>query len=155
MLVAFMKRRSKPSTQGRSPYTVGSGSKLQCRSTLASLCHCSEAAADALRRAIAHMTVIGRSSAVERVAWFLIDAASRFGNRSKGALQCTLEMSRRDIADYLGLTIETISRTLTLLKQSDIIQLRTSRLVEIRKPDLLRKLAAADRDDAAIRRLLP
>mgnify|MGYP001003728695 CR=1 FL=1 len=111
-------------------------------------------AAEALRRAVDHMTMIGRSSAVERVAWFLVDATTRFGREFDGVAHCTLAMSRRDIADYLGLTIETISRALAVLKQSGVIALRSSREIEIRKLDLLRRLAAADRDDDAVNRLL-
>ncbi|WP_342364000.1 helix-turn-helix domain-containing protein [Terrarubrum flagellatum] len=111
-------------------------------------------AAEALARTTDHMTMIGRSSAVERFAWFLVDAAERFGEHRNGVIQCLLAMSRRDIADYLGLTIETISRVLANLKQAGIVALRTAREIEIRKPDLLRRLAAADRDDGVVASLL-
>jgi len=51
-----------------------------------------------------------------------------------------LPMSRQDIADYLGLTIETISRTLTHLENTAAIALPTSRRVVLRNPGALRQL---------------
>jgi CRP/FNR family nitrogen fixation transcriptional regulator len=49
-------------------------------------------------------------------------------------------MSRQDIADYLGLTIETVSRTLTLLEQSAAIALPTSRRIVLRDRGALNRL---------------
>jgi CRP/FNR family nitrogen fixation transcriptional regulator len=57
-----------------------------------------------------------------------------------------LAMQRQDIADYLGLTIETVSRTFTHMKERGLIALPTTRRVEILRLDLLGRLAAADRD---------
>ena len=57
-----------------------------------------------------------------------------------------LAMQRQDIADYLGLTIETVSRTFTHFKERGLITLPRKRRVEILRPDELRRLAAADRD---------
>jgi CRP-like cAMP-binding protein len=62
-------------------------------------------------------------SAQERVASFLLEIARRF---SLGAA-VELPMSRQDIADYLGLTIETVSRTLTQLQGAATIELPASR----------------------------
>ena len=55
-------------------------------------------------------------------------------------------MQRQDIADYLGLTIETVSRTFTHMKERGLIALPTTRRVEILNPEQLERLAAADRD---------
>ena len=53
-----------------------------------------------------------------------------------------LPMSRQDIADYLGLTIETISRTMTLLESENAIELPSARRVVVKSPGRLRQLNA-------------
>jgi CRP-like cAMP-binding protein len=77
-------------------------------------------------------------TALERVAGFLIEAATRAKSRS----EIQLPMSRQDIADYLGLTIETVSRTLTQLEHTKVIELPTSRRVILRNRSQLEELAA-------------
>ena len=74
------------------------------------------------------MLLLGRKTAMERVVAFLLEMS----RRNKGAHIIDLPMSRTDIADYLGLTIETISRTLTQLQRSDAISLPSSRHVVLR-----------------------
>ena len=91
-----------------------------------------------LVRAQEHLLVLGRQSAVERVAAFLVDMSERQG----GLRQVELPMSRNDIADYLGLTIETVSRVFTRLKQEGIIRLPSLRSVEIVKRQALHDLLA-------------
>jgi CRP/FNR family nitrogen fixation transcriptional regulator len=90
-----------------------------------------------LVRAQEHLLVLGRQSAVERVAAFLIDMSERQG----GLRMIELPMSRTDIADYLGLTIETISRVLSKLRQKGIIRLPSLRGVEIVKWQVLQDMA--------------
>lgn len=80
-----------------------------------------------LTRAQEHLLVLGRQNAVERMAAFLVDLAERQGNE-KSVL---LPMQRNDIADYLGMTFETVSRVIGRLKAMRIIQLRTTREIEI------------------------
>jgi CRP/FNR family nitrogen fixation transcriptional regulator len=53
-----------------------------------------------------------------------------------------LPMSRQDIADYLGLTIETVSRTLTLLEKNAAIELPSSRRILVRSRSSLQQLNA-------------
>jgi CRP/FNR family nitrogen fixation transcriptional regulator len=77
-------------------------------------------------------------SAQERVAAFLLEMWQRM---PRGAA-FELPMSRRDIADYLGLTIETVSRTLTQLEDSAAIKLVASRRVVLNNPSALRALNA-------------
>lgn len=89
-------------------------------------------------RAQEHIMMIGRQTAVERIAGFLIDMAERQG----GLEQFDLPMSRLDIADYLGLTIETVSRVFAKLRSSGLIELRSIRCVEIKKHQALASLCA-------------
>lgn len=91
-----------------------------------------------LVRAQEHLLVLGRQNALERVAAFLSDMAERQG----GLRQVELPMSRNDIADYLGLTIETVSRVFTRLKQEGIIRLPSLRSVEIVRRQSLQDLLA-------------
>src|SRR6516165_3366266 len=76
-------------------------------------------------------------SAEERIAGFLLEMAGR----SSGA-SIELPMSRQDIADYLGLTIETVSRTFTQFVQSGLISLETSRRIQFRNRAALNRLNA-------------
>jgi CRP/FNR family nitrogen fixation transcriptional regulator len=77
-------------------------------------------------------------SAQERVASFLLQMAQRM----PVANEIELPMSRQDIADYLGLTIETVSRTLTQLETRATIALPSSRRVVLRNRGLLDRLNA-------------
>jgi len=86
-----------------------------------------------LRRFQEHMMLL-ISSAEDRVVAFLLDMSRR---ATKNAA-IELPMSRQDVADYLGLTIETVSRTFTQLEQNGVIALPTSRRVELRNDRLPR-----------------
>lgn len=77
-------------------------------------------------------------TAQERVAGFLLEMAERGSNGN--ALE--LPMSRQDIADYLGLTIETVSRTLTTLENAAAIALPSSRKIVLRNRSALTRLNA-------------
>ena len=86
-----------------------------------------------LERSQDHVLALGRRTAIERVAAFLIDLADRVGAHDAVALP----MSRQDIADYLGLTIETVSRTLTQMQARGLVR------VECRQVRLLRPAVLA------------
>src|SRR5579863_5866686 len=75
-------------------------------------------------------------SAQERVASFLLEMSERVS----GANAIELPMSRQDIADYLGLTIETVSRTLTSLEDSAAIEVATSRRIVLRNRPALSRM---------------
>jgi CRP/FNR family nitrogen fixation transcriptional regulator len=90
-----------------------------------------------LERAQDHMLLLGRKSALEKIATFLLDLSARLSENG----QLDLPMSRIDIADHLGLTIETVSRTLTQLERQQVIELPAHR----------RSIVLRDR--AALRRL--
>lgn len=87
----------------------------------------------ALIRAQEHLLVIGRQNATERVAAFLLDMFERQG----GSPQIELAMSRTDIGDYLGLTIETVSRVFSKFREKGYIRLRGVRSVELVLPEAL------------------
>lgn len=91
-----------------------------------------------LTRAQEHLLVLGRQNAIERVAAFLLDMAERQG----GLQPIELPMSRMDIGDYLGLTIETVSRTLTHFETACAIELPRSRRIVLRNRSALHKLNA-------------
>jgi len=67
------------------------------------------------------MTLIGRRSAEERVAAFLVAMRERWARIKGSSVTIQLPMQRIDMADYLGLTIETVSRTLTKLARDGVI----------------------------------
>ena len=91
-----------------------------------------------LVRAQAHALLLGRRTALEKVASFLIDWA----DRASGGRLATLPMTRQDIADYLGLTIETVSRMLSQLERQGLIELSSARLIRLNNPAALRELNA-------------
>ena len=70
-----------------------------------------------LQHAENHMLLLGRKTSLERVAAFLLE----MDNRLNAAGVMALPMSRRDIADYLGLTLETVSRALSCLHEKGIL----------------------------------
>lgn len=87
------------------------------------------------------MLLLGRKTAKEKVATFLFKLSRRAMQQNLPASPLTLPMSRADIADYLGLTIETVSRTFTQLKREGIIGLPDSGHVVLTDEDGLRELA--------------
>jgi len=87
------------------------------------------------------MLLLGRKTAREKVASFLLQLSRRSVKAGKSDSPVALPMSRADIADYLGLTIETVSRTFTQLKRDDIIGLPASGHAVVSDWDALRELA--------------
>ena len=90
-----------------------------------------------LRRVQDHVLLLIQT-AQERVAGFLLEMA----NRATVGNAVELSMPRQDIADYLGLTIETVSRMLTVLEKSAAIELPSSRRIVLRNRSALRRLNA-------------
>ena len=111
-----------------------------------------DSATRALTLTVDHVTIFGHNSAEERLAWFLIMLQGRSTLPELCPAVVELAMQRQDIADYLGLSIETISRTFTLFKERGFINLPTTRRVEMLWPAALSQLAAADRDAAPVNR---
>jgi CRP/FNR family nitrogen fixation transcriptional regulator len=90
-----------------------------------------------LRRVQKHIMLLVKS-AQQRVASFLLEMAERISADNS----VELPMSRQDIADYLGLTIETVSRTLTILENAATIELSSSRRIVLRNRSALSRLNA-------------
>jgi CRP-like cAMP-binding protein len=88
-----------------------------------------------LQRAQDHVMLLVKT-AQERVAGFLLEMSQR----SRGTDDINLPMSRKDIADYLGLTIETVSRSLTQLEHAAAIALPSSRHIVLSNRKMLSRL---------------
>jgi CRP-like cAMP-binding protein len=97
-----------------------------------------ELAVKGMRQNQNHASMLARLGAVERVAAFLLD----FAQRVEAQGEIDLPMSRQDIADYLGLTIHTVSRTLSQLQSQGLIDARSSRHVRLRRQSALAELCA-------------
>jgi CRP/FNR family nitrogen fixation transcriptional regulator len=91
-----------------------------------------------LAQAQDHSLLLGRRGAAEKVASFLLDLAKHSAN--KGVV--TLAMTRQDIADYLGLTIETVSRSLSQFERDGVIVLASTREVRLTNFKALEEIAA-------------
>jgi CRP/FNR family nitrogen fixation transcriptional regulator len=87
-----------------------------------------------LERTRAHSLLLGRSSATQKLAAFLLEMAS--GKMMDKVID--LAMTRQDIADYLGLTIETVSRTLSQLERDGVISLLSARRVMVKNSAALK-----------------
>lgn len=96
-----------------------------------------EATSRELERAREHVILLGRKTACERVASFLKDLSDMSG----GARDVDLPMGRQDIADYLGLTIETVSRMLSQLQSGRIVSFCATRRFRVVNPEGLARLA--------------
>ena len=94
------------------------------------------------------MLLLGRMSAEQKLACFLMEMSDRMtpaasaGLRPEGPITVPLPLSRQQIADVLGLTIETVSRQFTRMKKEGLIDLPSRREVVILEPDLLEDRAA-------------
>lgn len=91
-----------------------------------------------LRHAENHMLLLGRKTAMERVAAFLLEMDKRL----TGVRMLALPMCRRDIGDYLGLTLETVSRALSKLNDDGILEFSGARHIVLRNRIRLANLDA-------------
>jgi len=91
-----------------------------------------------LKHAEGHMLLLGRKTAMERVATFLLEMDRRLAEAGIVALP----MCRRDIGDYLGLTLETVSRALSQLEGQGVLGFSGARQIVLRNRQRLRSLDA-------------
>jgi CRP/FNR family transcriptional regulator, anaerobic regulatory protein len=76
-----------------------------------------------LKRAAEHMAVLGQLKSTERVAYFLLQVAEVYSRKMAQSEHLQLHLTREQIADHLGLRLETVSRSFTLLKNNRLIAL--------------------------------
>jgi CRP/FNR family nitrogen fixation transcriptional regulator len=102
-----------------------------------------------LARAHERLLMLGRCTAAERVAMFLLEMQERLaGSATHGAGTVTLPMARTEIGDYLGLTMETVSRTIGAFAKAGTITLLSCHLLHIRDRRALLALAGRDGSEA-------
>ncbi len=101
-------------------------------------------AADELAAAQDQILLLGRKTARERVVSFLMLISKQERKRGGRGNPVSLSMSRADIADYLGLTIETVSRTITKLSKDGVIELPSPNKVVLADQDLLDAIEQGD-----------
>jgi CRP/FNR family nitrogen fixation transcriptional regulator len=112
--------------------------QLATRSGAAS--HMATILSDGVGSAQEHVAMLTHQGALERVALFLL----RFMDRQEGRRTIELPVGRQDMADYLGLTIETTCRSLTELRERGVITIRGRRNVEVRNRKALENCADGD-----------
>ncbi|MDQ6647807.1 MAG: cyclic nucleotide-binding domain-containing protein [Pseudomonadota bacterium] len=83
-----------------------------------------------------HLVTMGKQQAQERLAIFLRSLSERFGRLSRDTVTLNLTMSRYDIASYLGLVVETVSRLFTKMEAAGVLTVSRKHIVILR-PDLL------------------
>lgn len=90
-----------------------------------------------------HFMMLARKSATEKVASFLMVMADRVGTRQGRSATVELQMKRADIADFLGLTVETVSRTITQLRNCGIISMHSAQSITVRDAERLAEMSEA------------
>lgn len=99
-----------------------------------------------LQRVQAHAVSLGRKTVLEKISSLLLDLATQFvrrnGRQASGTTTFSLHLTRAEIADYLGLTLETVSRNLNRLKREKLISFVRPEIVTILDRPALEKLAA-------------
>jgi CRP/FNR family transcriptional regulator len=94
------------------------------------------------------MLMLGRMQAAERVAAFLLGMAQRYKARGLSAQEFVLPMVREDIGNYLGLTLETVSRCLSRFKRAGLIEVDNRRMEIINFDALQSVIGSAERIDS-------
>lgn len=101
----------------------------------------------------ARVVTLGRTSALARVSAFLLEVAERFPSGPASAI--ILPMSRYDIADYLCVAVETVSRALTELRARGVVRFGDIRSVQICDRDVLEALSEGSPDEKPRARMAP
>ena len=112
-----------------------------------------EALSAALKQSGQAMLVLGQLRSTERVAHFLAELDTRYRMGAIASGPMSLRMSRTEIGDYLGLTVETVSRAIRKLKNRDVIRLMASDEVVVLDRDKLRQIAKVEATAGASQRL--
>lgn len=106
-----------------------------------------------LTRAHTHATLLGRKTATEKVASAVLDLSEQFAKpgRSRRSIRLTftLHLTRADLADWLGLTVETVSRCLNRMKRTGVISFRHPEIITILDRPMLFAMAGFPHSGAA------
>lgn len=113
------------------------------------LAHVSERLAEAERS----QYMLGSLHSAQRIAFLLLDVLHRLPTHAGGPPEVALPMSRGDLASYLGLAPETISRLLTWFQEQRIIRIGPGRLVQVLEQQRLRELLQGDPRPSPLSRL--
>jgi CRP/FNR family transcriptional regulator len=118
-------------------------------------CAMADDVSERLNQAMIGRTVVGQLRSFERVAHFILEMEERM-RPGPTAGEVELHLTRREIADYLGLTEETVSRAFTRLKQLQLISLRGANVVVLRDRKRLAEVAwARSQNRGPVRRHRP
>lgn len=96
-----------------------------------------ELASNEIVEAQAHMLVLGCKTATEKLVSTIMTLSERIGRTSNGGTVIELPMTREDLADYLGLSTETVSRTLSELRKEGVLELPAARKIHVAEPEKL------------------
>ena len=125
---------------GTASMSLSTTARISAPSVLPQICSEMTAAHDQVMR-------LGRTAADQRVATFLLHTARRTGADAVTPVEIDLPIGRLDIADYLGLTVETVSRELSKLKRDGLISMRGPHKIILRRLGRLRDVARMDVDE--------
>ena len=92
-----------------------------------------------------HAILLGCKTPIEKVATFLVDRAEKIVGKAGNEVDVELTMGRSDIADFLGLTIETVSRTITKLKKMGVVEVPSNHSILIKDRAWLENLAEGEK----------
>ena len=95
------------------------------------------------------LTLLGKKSAEERLAALLLSLSIRFQQRGFSPWEFHLNMSRNDIANYLGLAVETVSRLFSRFQSQGLIEVVQHKYIRLKQMERLRELAGLPRQDNA------
>lgn len=109
--------------------------------------HLLQTASNELASAQDQMLLLGRKTARERIATFLLALSEQARRHGRSGERVNLPMSRGDIGDYLGLTMETVSRTFTRFKNDGKVELTGARQVTLQDRQALCRLAGLVEDE--------
>ncbi|HEY8682987.1 MAG TPA: fumarate/nitrate reduction transcriptional regulator Fnr [Rhodanobacter sp.] len=89
-----------------------------------------------------HLVMMGKQQAQEQLAIFLMSLSDRYKRLHLDSTTLSLSMSRYDIANYLGIVVETVSRLFTRMEEMGVLEVNR-KSIHIRRPDLLAGLCGA------------
>ncbi len=108
------------------------------------LAHClREVAYRELRAAQSHIVLLGRKTAFERVVSFLLSLSHRAAGTGQDGCVLWVPMSQADIADYLGLTTETVNRIVSQLREAGLVTVPSRGVMRLESPNQLEEVASA------------